>query len=379
MVRQPVLGVLTLALVLGGGLPCLADDPKGEQIDALVRDAGFTDDGPGVAVSVQKAGKVLFQKGYGLANVEKGVKITPDTTFELASVSKQFAGMAVLILVERGKVSFDDDVRKYIPELPEYDKNKDRPITLGDLSRHVSGLPDYMSFEEVKGKDPAYLTNADFLPEFAKQRKKFPLVFPTGAKYEYSNTGYMLLAAVVERVSGKSFGAFLKEEVFRPLGMKSAWVNESPKAQPHHPAVGYEKAKKGWKASWSAPTADHHETLLTTGDGAVWCNLHDMAAWDVGLREGKPVKTETLMKALAPAKSRDGKVIGYAAGWGVEYGDKDRVTLMSHGGSWAGFKTYIRRDLEGELTVIVLSNRGTADPSKLGDEVAALFAKPRKK
>src|SRR5205807_1371619 len=151
--------------------------------------------------------------------------------------------------------------------LPQYDK--ERPITLGDLSRHTSGLPDYMSFEGVKGRDPGYLTNADFLPEFARQREGFPLLFPPGQKSAYSNTGYMLLASVVERVAGKPFGAFLKEEVLDPLGLRTAWVNDSPRARPHDPAVGYTREKRRWAPTWAAPTADRHETLLTVGDGAV--------------------------------------------------------------------------------------------------------------
>ncbi len=374
MSRGPLAGLLVLSAVVAWGLPRTAADDKTDQIDALVRDAGFTDDAPGVAVGVYKGGKVLFKKGYGLADVEKGEKITPETTFELASVSKQFAGMAALILAERGKLSFDDDVRKYLPELPEYDAK--RPVTLGDLSRHTSGLPDYMALP-LKRKDSGYVTNADYLPAFAKQKEKFPLRFPTGDKFEYQNTNYMLLAAVVERVSGRTFGEFLTDEVFKPLGMKTAWVYESPKVHPNNPAVGYRKAKEGWKPSWVPPTGDRHEELLTTGDGAVWCSLLDMAAWDAGLREGKPVKTEALLSALAPRKSRDGKVIGYALGWGADYGADDKVTGMGHNGSWAGFNTHIGRDLEDGLTVVVLSNRGGFEPGKLAEAVRGVFEKKK--
>ena len=366
---------LLLFLSWAVGRPCswAAPGERGvsERVDALIREAGIAEDGPGVAVGVFGPEGALFQKGYGWADLERKTRIQPGTTFELASVSKQFTGIAILILVERGKVSFDDDVRKYLPELPTYDR--DHPITLGDLSRHTSGLPDYMSFEDVKGVNRDFVTNGDYIPEFAKQREKFPLRFAPGAKSVYSNTGYMLLASVVERASGRSFGTFLKEEVFDPLGMKTAWVNESPRVRPNAPAVGYQREKKRWTPSWRAPTADHHESLLTTGDGAVWCSLDDMAAWDAGLRKGKPVKMDALRAALAPRKARNGRLIAYAVGWSVEYGDAGSVASMWHDGDWSGFETYIGRDLKTGVTVVVLSNRGGVDAETLGTSVGTLF------
>src|SRR5262249_52324898 len=159
---------------------------------------------------------LLFKKGYGLANLKAKTPITPDTMFELASVSKSFTATAVLMLHDRGKLSVDDDVRKFIPELPEY--HQGHPIRIRDLLHHVSGLPDYWDFKNAPPRHQRYWVNADYADQFSRRRKEFPLSFPTGKKYEYNNTNYMLLALVVERVAKRPFSAFLRDEVFVPAG-----------------------------------------------------------------------------------------------------------------------------------------------------------------
>lgn len=348
-----------------------AEEGPGPKIDALVRAAKVTDASPGCAVLVVGPQGVLFAKGYGRADLERGTPITRSTTFELASVSKQFTGMATLLLVTRGKAAFDEDVRKHLPQLPEYDKQ--RPITLGDLSRHTSGLPEYLEWEDAQGSHPGYVTNADLVLEFARRREQAPLRFPTGEKYEYCNSGYMLLGAVIEKISGVSFGAFLQAEIFQPLGMKTAWVNERPDVRTHAPAVGYTWVDDDWSPTWAAPTPERHERILTTGDGSVWASLDDMAAWDAGLRAGKPVKTETFLAALAPTRDRGGKVIGYALGWTVEYDGDGKPSSISHSGRWAGFETFLGHDVASGLTVVVLSNRDAFDAEGLAEKVGALF------
>jgi len=366
-----------LALALCAALCARAasdDDATPErQVDALVREHGVKADGPGVGVLVVTRKGVQVKKGYGVANLAKKTPITAATTFELASVSKQFTGAAVLLLVQRGKVGVADDVRKHLPELPRYDAA--HPITVDHLSRHTSGLPDYIAWAGEPPTKKPYYTNADVLPEFARRKEASPLEFRPGEKYEYSNSGYMVLASLVERVSGVSYGAFLAKEYFEPLGMKSAWVHESPRVPTVATAVGYTKDDDAWRPTWSAPTAERHEELLTVGDGSVWASLDDMAAWDGGLRSGKPLKAETLLGALAPGRTRDGERLSYAMGWVVEHGEKDAVTAMSHNGSWQGFETFIGHDVAHEITVVVLSNRGGFDAAGLAAEVGALFQK----
>lgn len=349
-------------------------------IDKLVEKAGVTADGPGVAICVRQPGKLLFQKGYGLSNVEDGTPITPRTMFELASVTKSFTAVAVLILHEQGKLSIDDDVRRHLPELPEY--NKARPIRLRDLLQHVSGLPDYMGLEDVPVRNKSYWVDADYAADFARQRAKHPLDFPTGARYEYNNTNYMLLGLVVERVARQSFGTFLREAVLTPAGMQNSFVYESPTAVPKQagpastPAIGYEWGKKrsAWRPSWGCPPA-RQETLLTVGDGGLWSNLHDMAQWDIALREGKLLKPATMQLALAPSKTRDGETNQYGLGWSLYPDGAGGLTGYGHDGSWGGFRTSYYRYLAADRTTVILSNRGDFDTDKFWYALDAVIEK----
>jgi CubicO group peptidase (beta-lactamase class C family) len=196
-----------------------------------------------------------------------------------------------------------------------------------------------------------------------------PLRFPTGAKYEYSNTNYMLLGLMVERVSKRSFGKFLHEAIFVPAGMKDTFVYESPEAVRVESrrlvhAIGYEKVKeKGWRAAWGTPP-ERHETMLTVGDGAIWTNLEDMAHWDRALRDHLLIKKKTMDLALTPSQTRDSKKNGYGFGWTVYLDDAGGMNGFGHEGSWGGFKTSYYRYVVADRTTVVLSNRGDFDPDK---------------
>jgi len=335
------------------------------RVDSIVADAGIRPDAPGAAVLVVEHGKPIFEKCYGLANIKEKRQITPQTTFELASCSKQFTGTAILLLFERGKLALNDDVRKYLPELPEYDKAN--PIRILHLAHHTSGLPEYMDFPDVKGKNPNFLTNEDYVGEFARHRKKFPLYFPTGTKERYTNTNYMLLALIVERVAKRPFAAFLKTEIFEPLGMKTAAVYENPKVNIKEPALGYHKEKGGFHTIWGVPPY-RHETALEVGDGSVWASLDDMKRWDDGWREGKVLKAETIKKALVQSKIGKDQTVNYAFGWGLTVED-GKLVSMAHNGGWGGFHTFVDRNLTDERTLIVLSNGDNLDV----DMVSRLF------
>ena len=348
-------------------------------IDEAVARQGITADGPGLAVMVIQPGRLLFKKGYGLASLRDKETITPRTMFELASVSKSFTATAVLMLHDRKKLSVYDDVRKYIPELPEY--RAGHPIRLSDLLQHVSGLPDYLEFENVPSRHKGYTVNADYVSLFAKRQVKFPLDFPTGQKYEYNNTNYMLLAVVVERVSRKSFGTFLHDEVFVPVGMPHSFVYENPAAIPqlsttgHTHALGYEKGKKqAWKESWGTRPA-REESCLTVGDGGLWTNLDDMAAWDAALREGKLLKPETMRLALTPSKTRDGETNDYGFGWSIYPGNSGRMNGYGHEGTWGGFETSYYHYLLADRTTVLLSNRGNFDTDKFWYTLNAVIEK----
>lgn len=342
-----------------------------KRVDALVEEHGVRGDGPGVGVLVLDAKGVRLKKCYGIANLAKRTPITSATTFELASVSKHFTGAALLLLVQRGKVAVGDDARKHLPELPLYDA--EHPITVDHLSRHLSGLPDYFTWDVEPPAKKAWYTNADAIAELARRKDSSPLESVPGEKYAYSNTGYMVLASLVERVSGLTFGAFLAKEFFEPFGMKTAWVHEGPRVPTAATAIGYTREDERWTATWEAPAEGRHEKQLTVGDGGVWASLDDMAAWDRGLRAGKYLKVETLLGALTPGKDHDGERIPYAMGWELQYGEDDAVVTMSHSGKWDGFETYIGHDIARGLTVVVLSNRRDFAAEDFGEAVGAIF------
>jgi CubicO group peptidase (beta-lactamase class C family) len=226
-----------------------------------------------------------------------------------------------------------------------------------------------MRFENVPARYKSYWVNEDYAGQFATQRAKFPLDFPTGEKHIYNNTNYMLLGLVLERVAKKSFGTVIREEVFGPAGMKNSFVYESPKAVPAPAAefpraVGYEKQDNGsWKAGWGCPP-NRDEDFLTVGDGGVWTNLDDMAAWDAALRAGKLLKAETMKLALTPSKTRDGKTNQYGFGWVLYPGQAGGMNGYGHDGEWRGFRTSYYRYLVTNRSTVVLSNRGDFDTDK---------------
>lgn len=365
--------ILTALLVFSRAAAVLAA-PLEAAVDKLVKKQGVGVDGPGVAILILQPGQPTFKKGYGLANLREKRPITPQTLFELASVSKTFTATATLMLEERGKLSVDDDVRKFLPELPIYQPN--RPIRISDLLHHTSGLPDYMDLEDVPARNKGFWVNEDYAKEFARQRKAFPLDFPTGQKYDYNNTNFMLLALIIQRISQKSFGKFMHDEIFVLANMTSTFVYESPQSVPNDRrelcAVGYSKKKKSWNATWGVPP-ERHETLLTVGDGAIWTNLDDMAQWDMTLREHKLVKESTMTRALEPSKTRDGETNTYGLGWEIFPNDSGGLNGFGHEGSWGGFETSYYRYLLEDRTTVILSNRSTFDPDafwyKLNDVV----------
>ncbi len=352
-------------------------------IDRLVAKHGISADGPGAAVAVVEPGKETFRKGYGLANLAKGTPITSYTTFELASLSKPITALLLLLLVERGLLSLDDDVRKYVPELPEYFKN--RPIRVRNLLTHTSGLPEYLDMEDPDlPPGRKFRTNEDYVPAFKAQRKEFPATFAPDAKHEYCNSNYLLLAAIAARVTRKPFGLLVRDEILQPLQMTSSFVYSAPNAVVAHPrhgfvnAVAYEwrKKKKTWVESWGAPPY-RSETALVAGDGSVWSSLEDMERFDAALRAGKILKAKTMAAALLPTKTRDGELNDYGLGWVLDLDDDGKLISYGHSGSWGGFRTAYYRHLPSNRSFIVLSNRGNFDPDELIDALIEVLGKKK--
>jgi CubicO group peptidase (beta-lactamase class C family) len=345
------------------------------EVDTLIRQIGITATQPGVAVLVIVAGHVALMKGYGLASLRNQGPITPWTRFELASVSKTFTSTAVLMLQERGLLSIDDDVRKYLPELPRYES---RPLRISDMLHHISGLPVYFDLENVPMRNKTYWVSEDYPAEFARQQHRFPLKFPIGQKYEYNNTNYMLMAVVIERVARKPFGRFMRDEIFTRAGMPNTFVYSSPASVPRNSgpcnnALGYQPKGSGWDESWgTAP--DRFEKNLEVGDGAVWSNLRDLANWDAAIRADKLVKADTMKLAFTPSKTRDGKTNNYGLGWSLDIDRAGKLLSISHGGDWGGFETSYYNSVAESFTVVLLSNRGKKiDINKLSDKLRGVI------
>ena len=332
-----------------------------EKIKALV-EKRLPPGGPGAAITVIKEGQVILEHGYGFADIQAKTPPAATTLFDLASVSKQFTATAILLLAERGQLSLEDDVRKYLPELPVYDAK--HPVLVKDMLHMASGIPEY----DTSGSDlknPAKATNLEVLHNLAKTKQAD---FEPNTKYAYTNTNYVLLAAIVERLSKKSMHEFLEAEIFKPLGMSHTTVQDAEHLVKDF-ATGYRKAKNG------AFKTDH-DLVTITGDGNVFSCVEDLAKWDQALREGKLLKPESWTLAHTSNKLKSGKDTEY--GFGCEVSGTKYGRCIYHTGSWNGTSTCYAWYVDAKVSVIVLCNLSDFDAEELGDTIAHQFMKPAK-
>jgi CubicO group peptidase (beta-lactamase class C family) len=308
---------------------------------------------PGVSLAVIRNGEIVLAKGYGLANLEHQVPVKPETIFQSGSMGKQFTATAVMMLVEEGKLSLDDKLIKFFPDGPEAWRN----ITVRHLLTHTSGMGDYPDDFDLR---------RDYTEDEMVQRiKAIPLAFQPGEKWSYSNLAYVTLGVLIHKVSGKFYGDFLQERVFKPLGMSTARVISEADIVPNR-AAGYRLVNGELKnQNWVSPT------LNTTADGALYLTVYDMAKWDAALYTDKLLKRSSLEQMWTPVKLNDGKTFPYGFGWAL--GNVHGHRLIEHGGSWQGFKSQISRYVDDKLTVVVFANQARANPAKLAHGVAAIY------
>lgn len=345
--------VVCFALLLAPAFAPAAEPVPVEKIDAVVMAELKKQKIPGVAVAVIHKGKEVVAKGYGLANVEHDVPVTADTVFQSGSVGKQFTAAVIMLLAEKKKLSLDDTITTFFPDAPA----RWNKITVRHLLTHTSGMPDY-----TDGLDLRKDYTEDELATLAFGQKP---AFAPGMKWSYSNTGYALLGFVARKASGKFYGDILKDDVFAPLGMKTARVISEADIVPHR-AAGYQLEKKRLKnQEWVAPS------INTTADGALYVSLRDMVAWDKGVRDGAVLTADSWKAVFTPVKLNSGKTAGYGFGWAV---DEDKGQLHHHhGGAWQGFTTHISRYRGDDLSIIVLTNLAGADPGGISEQIAGLF------
>jgi CubicO group peptidase (beta-lactamase class C family) len=360
---------MKLAAVFALGLLSVRAQTIDARLQALV--APYRDnDGPGMVAILVRDGRVAGQTVFGLADLETHRAITPDTQFELASVTKQFTAMAILILSDQGTLRLDDTLDKYCPEFPAYA----RTIRIRDLLRHVSGLPDYEMlmvgkigadfFRSSKGPPAAHeFTSHEVLQTLSRQPK---LNFAAGSRFEYSNSGYEVLGQIIERVSGKRYADFLREKIFDPLGMRQTLVLDERKHSGPRLALAYRKRNGRWEdITYSAENYEY-------GDGGVESTGNDLVKWDQALTAGKLVRRATLDLAFTPGRTSDGKVIethffeypsAYGFGWFVS--SENNAVVLEHGGEWSGYRTHIVRVPSHRVTAIVLTNSSNEDVRRI--------------
>jgi CubicO group peptidase (beta-lactamase class C family) len=322
---------------------------------------------------VIQRGHPVFQRAYGVTDLRSLHKIDEHTNFRLASVTKQFTAIAIMLLVHDGKLRYEQALSDIFPEFPAYGK----AITIRQMLNHTSGLIDY---EDLMAKQYG-ATPDDQIPQIhdagvlALLEKVDSTKFPPGSKWEYSNSGYCLLAQVVEKVSGQSFGQFLHRRIFAALQMVNTVAYQKGKNEVVNRAYGHTLVNVGWQET------DQSSTSATLGDGGVYTSLADLARWDAALREHRLLSETEMQPALVPvqpsggpAKGKDGRLVKYGFGWFLEpYKGHAR---MWHYGETVGFRTSIQRFPADELTVVVLCNRVDLSAPDLALRIADLYLEP---
>lgn len=333
------------------------------QIDALLSKV-YKPDEPGAAVLVKKQGQVIFRKGYGLANMELQVPVEPDMVFRLGSITKQFTAVAVLMLIEQGKLSLQDEITKFVPDFPTQGKS----ITVEHLLTHTSGIKSYTDMPEwlpLLRKDMS-------LQEIIDLFKNQPMEFAPGERWKYNNSGYILLGAVIEKASGKSYAQFLEDHIFGPLGMKHSGYDSTTRLIPRR-VPGYAKGNSGFE---NAPYLSMTQPYAA---GALLSSVDDLAVWNEALLTGKLIKRDSLEQAFSSFKLKDGTDARYGFGWFISSYEGHR--LIEHGGGIPGFTSYALIMPEDEILVALLTNSAIQGriPEPLAFRVACLtLGKPYK-
>ena len=340
-------------------LPAIASgqNPSPAKIDAIF--ARFDHpDSPGCIVAVSRAGKIVFEKGYGMADLERDVSITPASIFHVASISKQFTAMAILLLEQQGKLSIEDDVRKYIPELPDYGKR----ITLRHLLQHTSGIRDQWTLLRMAGwRGDDLITEDDVMWAVTRQRA---LNFDPGAEYLYSNSGFTLLAVIVKRVSGHSLREFADEQIFKPLGMAHTHFHDDHTMLVPHRTSAYEPRQAGgW--SVSIPVFD------TYGATSLFTTAEDLLRWEQNFSTPVVGTPALLARMQQEGILNDGTRTGYALG--IAVGTHRGVREIGHSGADAGYRADVERYPDQQLAVAALCNASNSNPGTLTRQVADLY------
>ena len=374
-----------VSLIFAAGLCVLEVKPfAGQQADNSssidsILSPGLRPDEPGLAALVKDRGRILFEKGYGVRELSSHARIDPQTNFRLASCTKQFTAMAIMLLVHDGKLQYEDHLTDFFPDFPAYG----RAITIRHLLTHTAGLPDYETLmeQEEKAKGPIWsaqhqIQDTEVLSLLEKQAAG---KFAPGTSWDYSNSGYVVLGLIIAKVAGMSYREFLYQKIFSSVGMSHTVVYQKGVNEVSRRALGHSKVKD------ALVETDQSATSATLGDGGIYSSVVDLAKWDEALQKHTLLSEKEMLPALTPVSLADGsephwpkhgdsdnlapgKPVSYGYGWFLDpYKGRSR---MWHSGSTMGFRTVIQRFPPDSLTIIVLSNRTDLDPRALSEKIA---------
>jgi CubicO group peptidase (beta-lactamase class C family) len=380
MRRLVPLGVVVIVAVAVASLARQTPSRDGitSRVDALFSSLIQPDD-PGASVLVSRNGEILYERGYGVCDLRSKEKIGPHTNFRLASVTKQFTAMAIMLLVHDHKLHYDDHLTYMLPDFPAYGKS----ITIRNLLNHTSGLPDYEELMEREAKHGGQTWSPEHQiqdQEVLALLKAQPTgLFPPGTRWQYSNSGYVVLGLIVAKVSGMPYREFLQQRIFSPLKMTDTLVYQKGQNTISRRAYGHSRE------AGKLIETDQSSTSATLGDGGIYSNVVDLAKWDQGLRKHTLLSEQEMQPALTPVKladgsephwprdpqiggAADGPVVMYGFGWFLDrFNGRTRIY---HDGSTQGFRTAIQRFVDDHVTVIVLCNRTDLNASELALKVA---------
>ena len=352
-------------VVCSGAMAAPAGDLTPEQVTAIDRYMAAEmrrEDVPGVAVGIYSRGQILLAKGYGLANIELNVPVKAETIFQSGSVGKQFTSAAIMTLVEEGKIGLDDSIVKYFPNAPQ----SWQAIRVKNLLSHTSGLSEYETDERVGPGGPFYIRLDLTEDELVNKIEALPFEFKPGDKWDYRNTNYVLLGVIIHKVTGSFYADYLRERIFKPLGMNSTRLISEADIIPNR-SSGYEhKGEIIQNQSWVSPTFN------STADGALYFNVLDLAKWDAALYGTKLLRQSSLDRTWTVFLLNDGKPNEGNYGFGWDITSVNSHKQIDHGGSWQGFRCHILRYPDDGISVVVLANADSARPEQFAHVIAGI-------
>lgn len=355
---------LLLLVLFSYSVVSLEQNKDFQTIDNLFKEWNKPDV-PGAAIGIIQNGKLVYANGYGIADLEHDIDITPSSVFYIGSVSKQFVTFSLLLLEEQGKIDLDDSIQKYLPDFPDYGS----PLTIRHFIHHTSGVRDYLTLMYLKGRN--YLDNADVDEVYGLIKRQKELNFTPGDKFLYSNSCYFMLAMIVEKAAGQSLRTFADENIFKPLGMKNTLFYDDNTDLIKNRVFSYEKKKD----------EEGFNNLINrfdlVGSGGVYTNIEDMFLWDQNFYHNKLGKSgqNIIEKMHEEGLLNNGESSGYA--FALSNGTYKGLKTVSHGGSLAGYRSQLMRFPDEKFSVIILANRGDANPTRQAFQIADILLKDK--